>query len=204
MDRKSSGGGSGEQVVPGHEPPHAPCPYRALTVSHLATSPSRCLRRSTASGLSPRPSPRPLFMKKSPIQASRTACPKPAVPSPLLTTSWTAAARRAGRRARPPTGERQPGWVHGGGVVPRVWSRRICGFKSLYGVFLVVIPEKDSETPHQVRLVDKVSYSKESNRQGRKGIRAAGGFDPPPELHRRAGAYTLSSGKLQGSVLCLY
>lgn len=81
------------------------CPLRAQTASRRAMSPSLCLRHSTASGPSPRPSPRLPFMKRSPTRASRMVCPRPAAHLLGLIASWKAATRRASRGANPPTGE---------------------------------------------------------------------------------------------------
>ena len=85
---------------------------RVPTASRPATSPSPCSRHSMAFGrcprLDPRPSPRLPSMRRSPTQASRTACHKPAVHLPGLIGWWKAACRRANPGASPPTGE--PSW----------------------------------------------------------------------------------------------
>lgn len=113
----------------GREPDHPPlthsCPLRAQTASRLAMSPSPCSRRSTASGPSPRPSPRLPSMRRSPTRVSRIACPRPAVPSLGWTESWRAVTRRASPGANPPTGE-SPAFPLGRvsePTPPAVWAR---------------------------------------------------------------------------------
>lgn len=88
------------------------CSHRVLTVSHLAMSPSPCLRHSMVYELSPRLSHQLPSMRKSPTQASRTVFPRPVVPLLDLIESWEVAYRRARHRASLQTGEAnvQPPW----------------------------------------------------------------------------------------------
>ncbi|EDK97256.1 mahogunin, ring finger 1, isoform CRA_b [Mus musculus] len=72
---------------------------QVLTVSHLAMSPSPCLRHSMVYELSPRLSHQLPSMRKSPTQASRTVFPRPVVPLLDLIESWKVAYRRARHRA---------------------------------------------------------------------------------------------------------
>uniref|UniRef100_A0A4W2FEF4 E3 ubiquitin-protein ligase n=1 Tax=Bos indicus x Bos taurus TaxID=30522 RepID=A0A4W2FEF4_BOBOX len=88
---------------------------RAPTASRPATSPSPCLRHSTAFGRCPRPSPQPSprlpSMRRSHTRASQMACRRPAVHLPGSIGWWKAACRRASPGTSPPTapsGPRRP------------------------------------------------------------------------------------------------